>query len=390
MHSTPLFRRDFGRSYAFWMLPLFSFMGLVSCNPATPQVDDQMAAGCTVPFDPYRDYFSAKVTPEDAHGFSVSYHKNYKVVRVNRAWPGTNKTFTYVLKACGAPTPSIKADAVITLPVKKMVTTSTTQLPALQQLGLLGKWVGHAGIAFITLPLLAERAKSITEVGMQELDAEKILALQPDVVMGYAMGAPTDVHQKLQMLPLKVVLNGEYAETTPLARTEWIKFTALFFNEEAKANQVYSEIKKKYQALQNLPKMQSPPIVFSGSYFNGNWYVAGANNFMAHLVRDAGADYAVLDAVTTLTLDFEGVLRRTKGATHWIGTQVFKDEASLRQADERFSLLPSAKKGTYFAYDGRFFEGAVLEPDVVLRDLRAILYPDLAKGYTARYFTGLQ
>jgi len=385
----PLLRRDFGHSYAYWVLLLVSVMGLVSCNPPTSQVTDQMETGCPAPFDPNRDYFATHVTPEDARGFSVAYHKNYKVVRVNRAWPGTNKTFTYVLKVCGAPKPSIDADAVITLPVKKMVTTSTTQLPALQQLGLLDKWVGHAGISFITLPKLAEKAKSVAEVGTQELDAEKILALQPDVVMGYAMGAPTDVHQKLQTLPLKVVLNGEYAEATPLARTEWIKFTALFFNEEAKANQVYSEIKKKYQALQNLPKMQMPPKVFSGSYFNGNWYVAGANNFMAHLVRDAGAIYAVSDAATTLTLDFEGVLRRTKGATHWIGTQVFKDEASLRQSDERFSLLPSAKKGAYFAYDGRFFEGAVLEPDVVLRDLRAILYPDQAKGYSARYFTGL-
>ncbi|MBL7979063.1 MAG: ABC transporter substrate-binding protein [Bacteroidetes Order II. Incertae sedis bacterium] len=371
--------------WIFFFIPM-AFLG---CRPSSsPIIPDQ--SGCNAPFDPNRDYFPVQTRPEEATGFAVSYHRYYKLVNVIRAWPGTAKTFTYVLKVCGAPAPKVVSDAVITIPVQKLVTTSTTQLPGLQQLGVLEKWVGHAGKSFITLPALAAKAKSIAEVGSQELDAEKILGLKPDMVMGYAMGAPTDLHHKLRPLPISVVLNGEFAEASPLARTEWIKFMALFFNKEAEANQIFDGLKQRYRTLQKMPTPGPKPVVFTGSYFNGNWYIAGSSSFMAHLIRDAGATYAIKDTAATLTLDFEGVLGRTKTATHWIGTVPFENEASIRQTDGRFSMLPSAQKGAYFSYDGRFFEAAVLEPDVILRDLRAIFYPDQAKDYRIQYFKGLQ
>jgi len=371
--------------WIFFFIPI-TFLG---CQPSSSSViPDQ--SGCNTPFDPSRDYFPVQIQPEEAEGFSVTYHRNYKLVKVIRAWPGTSKTFTYVLKVCGAPMPKVSSDAVVTIPVQKMITTSTTQLPGLQQLGVLEKWVGHAGKSFITLPTLVAKAQTVAEVGSQELDTEKILGLKPDLVMGYAMGAPTDIHHKLRPLPISVVLNGEFAESSPLARTEWIKFMALFFNKEAQANLVFNGLKQRYRALQEMHELGPKPVVFTGSYFNGNWYVAGSNSFMSHLIRDAGATYAIQDTAATLTLDFEGVLGRTKNATHWIGTVPFKDEAAIRQTDGRFVMLPSARKGAYFAYDGRFFEAAVLEPDVILRDLRAIFYPDQTKGYRIQYFKGLQ
>jgi iron complex transport system substrate-binding protein len=61
---------------------------------------------CLTSFNPDLDYFPQKTEIAFATGFSVEYHKHYKVVRVTRPWAGAESGFTYLLVQCGAPTPS--------------------------------------------------------------------------------------------------------------------------------------------------------------------------------------------------------------------------------------------------------------------------------------------
>ena len=90
---------------------------------------------CAGTFNKEVDYFPKKmVTPTDAVGFNITYHKYYKVL-TNRA---TSKV--YVLVQCGAPEPpasEISASTYTTLkvPLTKVASRSTTYLPMIETIG---------------------------------------------------------------------------------------------------------------------------------------------------------------------------------------------------------------------------------------------------------------
>ena len=66
------------------------------------------------------------------------------------------------------------------------------------------------------------------------------------MVMGYTMNSDYGQFKKIEELHVPVVINAEYLEKHPLGRAEWIKFMALFFNKEKKADSVFVVIEKEY------------------------------------------------------------------------------------------------------------------------------------------------
>src|SRR5690606_28962141 len=90
-------------------------------------------------------------------------------------------------------------------------------------------------------------AGHVQELGIDKgMNLERIAMLKPDMVMGYLMNSDYGQFKKIEDLNVPVVLNAEYLEEHPLGRAEWIKFMAVFFNEEQKADSVFQEIKNEY------------------------------------------------------------------------------------------------------------------------------------------------
>ena len=120
---------------------------------------------------------------------------NYKVVTVNRPWPGAEQTFEYVLVQCGTPAPEgTGGSSVIEVPVTTIVPMSTTQLPHLEDLGLLDHIVGVNQLAFIYNPAVRQMVKSgevaeLTNAAM-EVNVEVALDLEPSLIMDFSSGAP--------------------------------------------------------------------------------------------------------------------------------------------------------------------------------------------------------
>ena len=70
--------------------------------------------------------------------------------------------------------------------------------------------------------------KKITDIGKNEsLNIEKISDLQPDVIVGFGIDNNNPARDNLEKSGLKVVLNGDWNEQTPLGKAEWIKFFGL-------------------------------------------------------------------------------------------------------------------------------------------------------------------
>ena len=376
---------------------------IISCNNTTLQG----SSACGREYDPNIDYFPAKVSVNYATGFNVEYHNHYKIVTVKNPWRNANTGFQYVLVQCGAPVPENFAETqVITVPVNSVVTLSTTHLPHLAKLGVLDKLIGVSDFKQINTAEVISRIKTgkITEVGRNSnVNIEQILDLNPDLITTYAVGnSQTDSYPQLVDAGLKVAINAEYMENSPLGRTEWMKFTALFFNQEEIAEKVFSEIARKYEEIaQKTKSINKRPSVFVGFNFKGTWYMPGGNSYVAKYLNDAGANYLWNDDNTSgsLPLSFEIILERAINAEYWLNfSQSWRNVQDILNADNRYGDFKAVKIGNLYNNDARlnenqgndYWEGGISNPDVVLADLIKIFHPELLPNHQLVYYRKLR
>lgn len=353
-------------------------------------------------FDPNVDYFPEKAQIEYAAGLSIEYHNSYKVVTVKTPWPGANESMEYALVQCGAPKPQgFLEEQIIEVPAKTIVTMSTTYLPALDELGLLDRLVGVDDTTYVNNPTVLKMAAEgkLASIGYGSgVNVEKVLELAPSLVMTYGSGAPEyDAHPVLLQAGQKVVINAEWMDTTPLGRAEWLKFIAVFFNQEARAEALFNQIEQDYQQLTALTaSVSQKPTVFTGSAYQGTWYMPGGQSFAAAFLRDAGADYLWSDDTSTgsLPLSFEAVFEKAKEADYWLNVGFVGALDDLKGMDARYADFAAFQKGNVWNNDARtngsggndYYESAVIHPERVLADLIFIFHPDLLPNHQLMYY----
>lgn len=362
---------------------------------------------CVTDYDPDTDYFPDKIQPEYASGFSVDYYNHYKVVTVNQPWQAAEKTFEYLLVQCGTPTPAGFEDAqAIQVPVSTVVTLSTTYLPHLELLGQLDALIGMDNFSFVYAPDVRHKIEqgALTEFGSgKTLDMERLLVSEPDLIMAYGSGDPdVDSYSRLMEAGLPVALVGEYVETSPLSRAEWLLFTALFFNQEREAQQIFTEISTEYESLVELTAARSErPTVFSGFSYEGTWYMSGGKSYAAQLLKDAGAAYLWEnnDSTVTIPLDFESVFDQAATADLWVN--VSQDWLSYEDAiatDPRYGKFNAFKQDNVFNNNARmnntggndYWESGAVNPHIILADLIKIFHPELLPEHNLVYYQKLE
>lgn len=368
--------------------------------PAENLTDGCIAQG---EFDPNLDYFPQKADLQYASGFSIEYHNSYKVITVQTPWPGATESMQYALVQCGAPAPEGFLDEqIIEVPVQSIVTMSTTYLPALDELGLLDRLVGVDDTTYVNNPKVLKMAEEgkLASIGYGSgVNVEKVLELAPGLVMTYGSGTPEyDAHPVLLQAGQKVVVNAEWMDTSPLGRAEWLKFIAAFFNKEAEAETLFTKIAQEYQELAALTAAVSQrPTVFTGSAYQGTWYVPGGQSYAAAFLRDAGAVYLWSDDTSTgsLPLAVEAVFEKAQNADFWLNVGFFVGSLDdLKAMDARYADFAAFQNGNVWNNDAKtnpnggndYYESAVLHPALVLADLIHILHPDLLPDHELVYY----
>ncbi len=371
-------------------------------EPVVEAITTNLTDGCVESYDESVDYYPEKAEIIYTEGFSVEYFNNYKVVTVHTPFPGAEEAATYLLVQCGTPAPEGFEDAVvIETPVDNFVAMSTSYLPFLEELGILDRLVGLDSFAFASTEAVRSKidAGELAEIGAGgEVNIEVVLDLDPALVMTYASGfADYDAHPKLEEAGMTVALNADYLDTSPLGRTEWAKFVALFFNKEGVAESWFNDIATEYEELVDLTAViDTRPTVFTDTPFDGTWYVSGGQSFSAQLLADAGADYLWADDESTgsLYLDFETVFDVAADADYWINIGFFGSLDELVGADERYAEFAAFQNGTVFNNNLRvnelggndYYEGGVSNPHLVLADLIGIFHPELLPDHEFTYF----
>lgn len=376
--------------------------------PAAVAPEHNLTDGCVAEgeYDASIDYFPEKATLAQTENFSIEYFNNYKIVTIATPYPGAAESVEYVLVQCGTPAPDGFLDEqIIEVPVQAIVTMSTSYLPFLDELGLLDRLVGLDDATYVSNPTVLKMAEEgkLTMLGYGSgVNVEKALELAPDLIMTYGSGAPDyDAHPVLIEAGLKVALNAEWMDTSPLGRAEWGKFIAAFFNKEADAEALFAEKAQKYEELKALAAgVTEKPTVFTGTAYQGTWNVPGGNSFAAAFLKDAGADYLWADDTSTgsLPFAFEAIFEKAKDADYWLNVGFFFTLADVLAADARYADFAAYKNGNVWNNDAKtspaggndYYESAVAHPEIVLADLIKIFHPDLLPDHELVYYRQLK
>lgn len=359
--------------------------------------------GCIDRFDAAADYFPDKVAIEDAVNFTVAYHRSYKVVRVREAYAG-GPADTYVLLQCGAPVPRLEGDLagaqIATIPITSLFSSSTTHLPALADLDRLDVLTGVSRLgdlsgAWIQAYARSGRVREFAPISV--IDAELVVSERPGLFMTGGSSSPALAVIRRAGVP--VVANTEWLEPTALGRAEWIKFMALFLNEERKAQGLYEAMKGRYRALSArataLPDTRKP-LVMTGRAARGEFVIAGGRSYVAALIRDAGGRYVWSDntAVGSATVDLETQVRRASEADIWINGGGWASLAAMIADEPRYAEFKAYRNGQVWVYErpattagaSDYWSRSVSHPDLLLADLVTIFHPTLRAGHELEWY----
>lgn len=388
------------------LVPLFAFSGCSASDSGTAGASDSAAAdgqSQCIPdgeFDAERDYFPEKATFEYATGVTVEYHNSYKVITIEHPSDEATEPLNYVLVQCGAPAPELDAELAdaqqIQIPISRAAVGSSTTPLKFTMLDSLDAIVGTVGADKIWDESFQERyaAGEITDFsvgdGTTEVNTEKLVSLDPDLYIVSGHYDPSKF-SKIQEVGIPTIAEPDYLETTPLGRTEYLKYIALFLDKEQSATDQFGEIVDRYNDLkETAAEVTERPTVLSGYQMKGTWYLKSSENYGIEFLRDAGADYVFSDLTGTASakLDTEQVVAQASDAQFWLDGGIngaFSTVSEAVAVDSRVSALKAvqdenlwdATKQTNDDKGNNYWQAGLMAPDQVLGDLIAIFHPEL-------------
>jgi len=341
---------------------------------------------------------------EYANNFSIKKAENYTILEVLNPWQDAdNVKYTYYLssqKKENLP----KNLKYIQTPVKKVVCLSTTHIGFLDLIEKTNTIIGVSGANFIYNPKVQKRIETnkVFDVGYeQNLNIELIISLKPDVVFVYGIqGNIANKISELEKLGINVVIIAEYLEENPLGKAEWLKFFAEFYEQEEVAKKFFNEISKNYQKLsKKLDTIKEKTGVLVNIPYQGVWYIPGGNSYFAKLISDAGGNYLWKENQKneSYPISFEAVFAKQKEADILINPSSVGSIEELLQVETRLSHFDCVKNKEVYNNNLRtnknggndFWESAVVKPDLVLKDLITIFYPEIFNPDSLYYYQKL-
>ena len=340
-----------------------------------------------------------------ATGLSIQKYDDFSIVTVSNPWPTSDKKYTYILHQPSAKIPdSLQKYSAIQVPIKSIVVTSTTHIPALELLGVENKLVGFPNTDYIS----SEKTRTLIETGKireignnQSLNTEVLLDMQPDVIIGFGVDGEKKTYDNLQQNGLKILYNGDWTEQHPLGRAEWLQLFGVLFGLEEKADQVFKTIEKDYLAAIALAKKATlKPTILSGAIYQDQWYLPQGKSWAAQFLDNAGGNYlwSATEGIGSLSLSFETVFETAQNADFWIGPGQFTSFEELEKANPNYKHFKAVQNKNVYSFSSKkgktggviYYELASNRPDLVLKDLIKILHPELMKDYELYFFEKLK
>ena len=342
-----------------------------------------------------------------AEGFSSKDYGSHLVITIKNPWPESEEEYKYVIikdsEAKNWHLEKSRYDGIITDEITKLVVTSTTHIPALELLGVEQTLVGFPGADYISSEKTRKRIDDglVRELGKNEgINTEVLLELNPDVVIGFGVDGVNKTFETIKKSGIPVIYNGDWVESSALAKAEWIKFFGVLFNKEKEADSIFNTIENEYlEAKKIAAKAKKQPTVLSGAMHKDVWYLPNGSSPEAQFLKDANVNYLWSDTSGngSLALSFEVVLEKAQHADIWLSPSYYSSYEQLEEANELYTNFDAFKNKSIYSFVNTtgatggvlYYELGTARPDLVLKDLIKICHPKLLKKYTPHFFKSL-
>jgi len=348
--------------------------------------------------------------------FQPKYATGFRVVKIG------NDTLIQFLSHADSPTVSHSVSLSATNP-ERIALLSTTHSYFINALDGMNKVCGVTYADRIQIEKLQYqvsngRTQNLTRNG--EVNLEDLLVLNPTVLFSVPFET-TDYRSKLP--GCSVIPTSEYLEEHPLGKAEWIYVFGFVLRKDVLARELFKEIESEYigamqghaegalqghaeGALQGHSEgaMQGHaegatqessagpserPKIFFATNNGSDWTVANNQSYWAILLKDAGAEYVgAKEGRGNLNFDKERMLFALNEADAYGELVYFPNTSnvSLSQLHPEFTQSgPFQHKKLFLcnAANNGFFDKALLEPHILLQELKQVLADST---YSGNYF----
>lgn len=347
---------------------------------------------------------NSKTEVHYAKGFEIEDFETHKILKISNPWPGADQEYTYLLKKQDIAIDGEDSyDAVLQIPLKQMVVTSTTHIPSLEMLDIDQALIGFPNLEYIS----SERTRARIDQGLihelgknEDINMEVLIDLSPDAVVTFAVKGGNKSASTMEKAGIPVLYNSDWTETHPLGKAEWIKFFGALFDKEDLAGELFSQIETDYEEAKAIAaNATTRPTVLSGAMYKDIWYLPQGDSWAAQFIKDANGTYLWGDSEGTgsISLNLESVLEQGKDADFWIGPGQFTSYQQMIDTHAvygQFDAFQNKKVFSFTTIKGAtggvlYYELAPNRPDIVLKDIIKILHPELLPDHEPYFFSQL-
>ena len=341
------------------------------------------------------DFSNQLYTPEYASGFSIKGADGYEssIITVTNPWQGADSITTQLFIARGGESaPEGFTGQVLEGDASRIVAMSSTHIAMLDAVGEAGRVVGVSGIDYISNPVISVNRDSIGDVGYEgNINYELLISLDPDLVLLYGVNGASSMEGKLNELGIPFMYVGDYLEESPLGKAEWMVALSEVVGKRTEGEQVFGGIPVRYNDLKKrvADTVLDAPSVMLNTPYGDSWFMPSTESYVARLVKDAGGDYIYKKNTgnASLPIDLEEAYKLTSEADMWLNVGMANSLDELRTSCPKFSDTRCFRNGsvwnnnlkTNVAGGNDYYESAVVNPDILLRDLVKIFHPELVE-----------
>ena len=240
-----------------------------------------------------------------------------------------------------------------------------------------------SGIDYITTSAIQARRDSISDVGYEgNVNYERLLSLDPDIVLLYGVNGASTMEGKLEELGIPYIYIGDYLEESPLGKAEWSVVLSELTGRRNDGEIIFSEIPKRYNKLKatvdSLGATARPKVMLNAPYGDA-WFMPPAGSYMVRLINDAAYLMSSQADVWLNSGNFSSTEQIGESLPQWASLEVVKGHRVYNNTNRRTP-----------AGGNDFFESGAMRPDEVLADLIKILHPGLLNDSTLTYYTRLK
>ena len=339
-----------------------------------------------------------------AQHFAVSTYKNYKVVKTHATisrW-GSDEAQqvddVMVLYQRGTEPPALEGElqnaTLIQVPVTRVATNHESTERFLEEFGAHKKIAAVGGLVSyndsIRNAVLRGEVGQIGYSWHQPPNQEVLLERKTDLFLMTLSNLDfKDALTKCRQLGIPTATVFDWAESNYLAQAEWIKYFALFFNEEQKAEEIFNNIVARVNSIKKkVNALPEKPTAMWGYYTGKGRWLVHFNSVEAQLLKDAGVNNIFYDSTRAIRnegepLSTEQLLAKAKDVNHWIigdihsvalpGENIMSSFSAWRSDNLYHNMKRSKPEANAFDWYGM----APVRPDYVLADLVKLLRPDV-------------